>query len=85
MAKFLLALDQSTQTTGYAVFKDRELIAVGHISPSGNDYMKRIVKTRNWLERIITTLDGEVEVVLEDIQLQELEPNGTKNLLKIWV
>ena len=49
MSKFLLALDQSTQTTGYAVFKDRELITVGHISPSGNDYMKRIVKTRNWL------------------------------------
>lgn len=82
MSKFLLALDQSTQTTGYAVFKDRELITVGHISPSGNDYMKRIVKTRNWLERIIFTLDGEIEVVLEDIQLQELEPNGTKKFAK---
>ena len=77
MSKFLLALDQSTAITGYAVFKGQELITYGHIHPEG-EYMLRISKLRDWLENIIDTLNGDVEVIIEDIQLQEYEPNGKK-------
>lgn len=78
MAKFLLALDQSTQTTGYAIFKDNELLTKGHVDPSGSDYVERIAKLRQWVSKIISTLDDELEIVIEDIQLQEFEPNGGK-------
>ena len=67
MSKFLLALDQSTATTGYAVFKDRELLTCGHISPSGKDYLERIFKLRKWLAGILDTMDGDIEVAIEDI------------------
>lgn len=77
MSKFLLALDQSTAVTGYAVFKGQELITYGHIHPEG-EYMLRISKLRDWLENIIDTLNGDVKVIIEDIQLQEYEPNGKK-------
>lgn len=77
MSKFLLALDQSTAITGYAVFKGQELITYGHIHPEG-EYMLRISKLRDWLENIIDTLNGDVEVIIEDIQLQKYEPNGKK-------
>lgn len=77
MSKFLLALDQSTATTGYAVFKDQELLTVGHIDPSGSDYLERIVHLRRWLNNIINTLEEDIEVAIEDIQLQQFEPNGT--------
>lgn len=78
MSNFLLALDQSTATTGYAVFKGQELLTYGHISPIGKDYMERISKLREWLARILDTMDGDIEVAIEDIQLQEFEPNGGK-------
>ena len=84
MTNFLLALDQSTQTTGYAIFKDGELIRSGHVSPTG-EYITRIVKLRAWVNQVINTLlafseDAIVEVAIEDIQLQEFEPNGGKRV-----
>lgn len=71
MATFLLALDQATTTTGFAVFKDRELIAHGHKTFSGDNYIKRIEKLREWVESLITAVDSDIEVVIEDIQLQQ--------------
>lgn len=70
MAQFLLALDQATQTTGYAVFCGRELLAHGHVTFKDSDYVVRIVKLREWLKNLINSVDGDLEVVLEDIQLQ---------------
>ena len=78
VSKFLLALDQSTQTTGYAIFKDKELLTKGHIDPTGKDYIERISKLRKWVNNIINTLDGDLEIAIEDIQLQEFEPGGGK-------
>ena len=77
MAKYLLALDQSTTETGYAIFLDGQLLQHGHIAPKGKDYMVRIAKLRDWVNRIIEILGDDLEVAIEDIQLQEFEPNGT--------
>lgn len=82
VSKFLLALDQSTQTTGYAIFKDKELLTHGHIDPKGKDYIERISKLRKWVNNIIDTLDGDIEIAIEDIQLQEYEPGGGKRAAK---
>ena len=70
-SKFIIALDQSTQLTGYAIFQDRDLIAHGVFSPSG-DYEHRIVKLRQWLLDKLEPLKPNVEVYFEDIQLQDL-------------
>lgn len=69
MASFLLALDQATQTTGYAVFHGQELIAHGHKTFSQGDYVVRIAKLRDWVNDLIDSLDGDVEIAIEDIQL----------------
>lgn len=70
-SKFIIALDQSTQITGYAIFQDKDLIAHGVFSPSG-DYEHRIVKLRQWLLDKLEPLKPNVEVYFEDIQLQDL-------------
>ena len=70
-SKFIIALDQSTQVTGYAIFQDKDLIAHGVFSPSG-DYEHRIVKLRQWLLDKLEPLKPNVEVYFEDIQLQDL-------------
>ena len=70
-SKFIIALDQSTQLTGYAIFQDKDLIAHGVFSPSG-DYEHRIVKLRQWLLDKLELLKPNVEVYFEDIQLQDL-------------
>ena len=70
-SKFIVALDQSTQLTGYAIFQDKDLIAHGVFSPSG-DYEHRIVKLRQWLLDKLEPLKPNVEVYFEDIQLQDL-------------
>ena len=79
MSKYLIALDQSTQTTGYAIFKDGSLLTHGHVDPTGEDYIERIAKLRQWVEKIIQTLSSDndtIEIGIEDIQLQNNNPNG---------
>lgn len=70
MATFLLALDQATTTTGFAVFKNGELIAHGSKTFNDHDYIKRIESLREWVESLIVSVDRDIEVVIEDIQLQ---------------
>ena len=55
MADYLLALDQSTATTGYAIFQDGKLLTVGHVSPTGGSHIVRIVKLRKWLKNFISS------------------------------
>lgn len=44
MKTFLLALDQASNTTGFAVYKGQELIAHGHKTFTGNTPINRIEK-----------------------------------------
>lgn len=70
MKTFLLALDQSTNNTGFAVFKNQELIAHGIKNFNGNNYVQRVEKLREWVESLIIAVDNDIEIVIEDIQLQ---------------
>ena len=65
----LLALDQSSTTTGYSIFKDGELIVVSHFTAKGNDLGSRLEQLRNKIIELIDEYEIN-EVVFEDIQLQ---------------
>lgn len=78
MDKYLLALDQSSQTTGYAVFKNDNLIDHGAITFTG-EIDQRIVKLRKWVLDQVNKFPPEdyKQVAIEDIQLQNLSSRNT--------
>lgn len=71
----LLALDQSSRTTGYTVLKDGKIVIVNHFECIGDDLGDRLVQLRNHVDKLIKNYDID-EVVFEDIQLQDV--NGSK-------
>ena len=73
MDNYILALDQSTKNTGYAIYKNGNLIKANYISPDG-DYLFRIVKLLQWLRKITQELlkEGTLKVLIEEIQLQQI-------------
>lgn len=65
----ILALDQSTAITGYAVFIDNNLKKSGIFKPSG-ELFERIHKTKEYIRELI--LDNDIDFVfIEDIQYQK--------------
>lgn len=68
--KYFIALDQSSQTTGYAVFNNGELIKHGAVTFSG-EMDRRLLKLRNWVKDMLSQYPG-AEIAIEDIQLQNL-------------
>lgn len=73
----LLALDQSSKTSGYAVFYDNELKTYGHFTFDDDDLGIRLYKIRNKVNQLIQTHDIN-EVAFEDIQLQNNVGNNVK-------
>ena len=70
----LLALDQSSQTTGYTVLDNGKIIVVEHFICTG-ELGDRLVQLRNKINTLIDEHDID-EVIFEDIQLQDV--NGNK-------
>ena len=71
----LLALDQSSHTTGYTVLHNGKIIKVSHFECIGNDLGDRLVQLRDKIENLIQEYNID-EVIFEDIQLQDV--NGNK-------
>lgn len=71
----LLALDQSSHTTGYAIFKDGNPVVINHFDAKGQDLGDRLEWIRNKIISLIKEYDID-EVVFEDIQLQDI--NGSR-------
>lgn len=69
--KYLLALDQATQVTGWALFENGKLIQQDTFSPTGQLEV-RLTKIRKWLNDFLDKYPNEIEVALEEIQLQNL-------------
>ena len=65
----LLALDQASRTSGYAVFDDDELITYGTFTYEDEDIGVRLYKIREKVRGLID-LHSIDYVVLEDIQMQ---------------
>lgn len=70
----LLALDQSSHTTGYTILNNGKIVKVGHFDCTG-DLGDRLVQIRKIVSDLIKNNDID-EVVFEDIQLQDV--NGNK-------
>lgn len=67
----LLALDQSSYTTGYSVFKDGQPVVISHFTAQGDDLGKRLEQIKTNIIELIAKYDID-EVVFEDIQLQDM-------------
>lgn len=71
--KYVLSLDQSSTNTGWALFKNENLIDFGAFKANGQED-ERIEDMRNWLEKKINEINfdqtASLRLVFEDIQLQ---------------
>lgn len=73
----LLALDQASRITGYAIFEDNQLITFGKIVTEESDVGVRLMKIRKSIQRLIEDYQID-EVVMEDIQLQANVQNNVQ-------
>lgn len=65
----LLALDQSSRCSGWAIFDDEELVNSGTFTLKSDDVGERLVDYKKHVEKLIYDNDIE-EVAFEDIQMQ---------------
>ena len=68
MSKILIALDESTTCTGYAVFDNGELIKHGIFSFKSKDVLERVSLIMEEIENLINTYKPN-NMVIEDVQI----------------
>ena len=76
----ILALDQASITSGYAIFDEDKLISYGKWSSNGTHSTERISQTKSWIACMIEKWKPDL-VVLEDIQLQKFGEDGQEGVL----
>ena len=69
MLNNILALDQASRTSGYAIFQEDNLIVSGTFTYDDDDFSLRLVKIRNKVISLIEQYNIN-KILLEDIQLQ---------------
>lgn len=75
MTNRLLSLDQSSRTSGYAIFENGQLIKYGKFIFDDTDIGIRLNKIRNKVKELIEEYEIN-EVIMEDIQLQASTGNN---------
>ena len=75
-AQRLLALDQASHTTGYAIFDNSKLVKCGHFITSLSSEIERLSAVKTWLISMIEEWRPDF-IGLEGIQLQD-ESSGQK-------
>ena len=78
----ILALDQASRTSGWAVYKDGKLIKYGKFTYEDTDFGERLCKIRNKVQELIDTYLPN-EIVFEDIQLQSTIGNNVETFKKL--
>ena len=71
----ILAFDQASITSGWAVFDDNTLVNYGKWTSNGTHSTQRISLTKAWFASMIDEWHPD-EVILEDIQLQKFGEQG---------
>lgn len=79
----ILALDQSSQTSGFAIFNNGQLIDSGTFTLTDSNIGKRLVKYKKKIAELIEKYDIE-EVAFEDIQMQAGNVHTFKILAEIY-
>lgn len=72
--KRVLAFDQATHVSGWAVFDGKHLIKSGIFETDENDEMTRDTQIRDWVVSLVKMWEPDL-VGLEDIQLQKTDGN----------
>lgn len=75
---YVLSLDLSTKSTGYAIFEDGQLKDFGCITASSTDVIKRIQKIICELDEVLKKYSFE-KIIIEEVLPKDGESNG-KNL-----
>lgn len=73
----LLALDQASKVTGWAIFEDGELKSYGKISLDDPNTDTRLVQLRQGIQTLVTDYNID-EVIFEDIQQQNNVANNVQ-------
>lgn len=73
----LLALDQASRTSGWAVFDDESLVESGTFTFTDSNIGKRLVKIKNKVLELVDDYNID-EVIFEDIQLQASVGNNVQ-------
>ncbi len=66
-------IDASTRSTGYSVFRDKELIDYGVIKPEGEDWRERMTNQGPKLIEILTKYHPD-KIYMEDVPLKAQNP-----------
>ena len=66
----ILAIDQATHTSGYAVFSNKNLIDYGSFVATGNDDIERSINVKQWMISLIDQYEIDF-IGLEGIQYQK--------------
>ena len=74
--QILLAIDGSTKSTGYAIFKEGKLIFHGVITASSSNLFKRLQKMQQELEKLVNEYHP-TRVVLEEVLPDDVRHNQT--------
>lgn len=77
--KRVLAIDDATTTSGWAVFDDNVLIKYGKITMTQASAVERISITKQWLASMIVNWSPDL-VGIEDIQLQQFGEKNSNNV-----
>ncbi len=77
MSNRLLALDQASKCTGWAIFEDGELKSYGKISLDDPNTDTRLVQLRQGIQTLVTDYNID-EVIFEDIQQQNNVANNVQ-------
>lgn len=78
-SKRILAFDQATNISGWAVFDNTELIQCGSIKMNQATSIEKIEGTRQWIASMIDMWNPD-RVVIEDIQLQQFGAKNSNNI-----
>ena len=78
----ILALDQASRTTGWALYDNNSLSRYGKFTFEDDDFGIRLYKIRNKVKELIDTYHPD-EIVFEDIQLQESARNNVDTFKKL--
>lgn len=73
----ILALDQASRTTGWAIFNDNTLLEYGKFTVSEDDIGERLYSIKSHVQKLISKYEIN-EIVFEDIQLQNNVVNNVQ-------
>lgn len=65
----ILAIDQATVVSGWALFEDDRLIKYGEIKASGKNYVFRMKDIRDGIDKLINEHAPDA-IIIEDVQFQ---------------